>query len=217
MTQEETNAETELATGLAKEILRLLKENLELKNDWKLLSGALRIANKEIEDKQAECKSLKRSVKQLEDRNEQLFMRNADLLAEVEVMNVELKRKRNPPPRSEDHKVVYIAGPYRAKDYLTKQENIHAAACMAARVWKLGHVALCPHLNSAHLDEYGDEKLFVDGTLELMRRCDAVLTTFPGASLISEGARGEVLEARRLGIPVFERFEELEEWLKGSE
>ena len=97
--------------------------------------------------------------------------------------------------------VVYIAGPYRARTAWLVQQNIEAAALLAAWCWQMGFVALCPHTNAAHMEGCAPEETSLEGTLELMRRCDAVLLHPDWHS--SAGARGEKLEAERLGIPVF--------------
>jgi len=103
-------------------------------------------------------------------------------------------------------KVIYIAGKYRAKHPYLIQENIDKAKEVAKQVWAAGHVAICPHLNSINFEGLNTEQHFIDGTLELMRRCDAVLLV-PGWKL-SEGTLGEIKEAKRLEIPVFKELDE---------
>ena len=100
-------------------------------------------------------------------------------------------------------KVVYIAGKYRGPNAWAVEQNIRAAEEAAARVWAMGLVALCPHANSRHMDGVASDEHFLAGTLELMRRCDAVLLVPNWRD--SEGARAEVAEAERLGLPVFGR------------
>lgn len=128
-------------------------------------------------------------------------------------------------------KVIYIAGKYRGPNQWAIEQNIRAAEEVAARVWAMGHVALCPHANSRHMEGVASDEVFLAGTLELMRRCDAVLLVPNWRD--SEGARAEVAEADRLGIPVFGRelgaissplwrgipegaFGEFSSWLKGQ-
>lgn len=118
-------------------------------------------------------------------------------------------------------KVIYIAGPYRGPNAWAVEQNIRAAEEIAARVWAMGHVALCPHANARHMDGVASDEVFLAGTLELMRRCDAVLLVPNWRD--SEGARAEVAEADRLGIPVFGRdadspvneaaFDDLAKWI----
>lgn len=99
-------------------------------------------------------------------------------------------------------KVIYIAGKYRGPNAWAIEQNIRAAEDVAARVWEMGHVALCPHANSRHMEGVASDEVFLAGTLELMRRCDAVVLVPNWRD--SEGVRAEVAEAHRRGIPVFE-------------
>lgn len=98
-------------------------------------------------------------------------------------------------------KVVYIAGRYRAPTPWGVEQNIQAAQAVAALVWQAGHIALCPHLNAAHLDGAHTDEQVLAGTMELLRRCDAVLLV-PGWST-SAGTKAELVEAHRIGLPVF--------------
>lgn len=98
-------------------------------------------------------------------------------------------------------KVIYIAGKYRGATPWEVEQNIRAAEDIAAKVWAMGHAALCPHANSRHMEGVASDEHFLAGTLELMRRCDAVLLV-PNWHR-SEGARAEVAEAERQGMPVF--------------
>lgn len=98
-------------------------------------------------------------------------------------------------------KVVYVAGKYRGPNAWAVEGNIRHASQFAAQVWSFGIAALCPHTNSAHMEGIADDAMFLAGTLEMMRRCDAVLL-IPGWQ-DSAGARAEAAEADRLGIPVF--------------
>ena len=99
-------------------------------------------------------------------------------------------------------KVIYIAGKYRGPTPWAIEQNIRAAEDVAAKVWAAGHVALCPHANARHmLDGNTADEAALAGTMELLRRCDAVLCVSNWRD--SAGARAEVEEARRLGLPVF--------------
>jgi hypothetical protein len=100
-------------------------------------------------------------------------------------------------------KVIYIAGKYRGHNAWAVEQNIRAAEEVAARVLQMGMMPLCPHSNTRHMDGLAPDEFFLAGTLELMRRCDAVLLVPNWRD--SAGARAEVDEADRLGIPVFGR------------
>lgn len=97
-------------------------------------------------------------------------------------------------------KLVYVAGPYRSPTPWGVERNIRAAMDAAAQVWAAGLAAVCPHANSAHMEGVTSDANFLAGTLEMLRRCDAVLVIEGWQN--SEGARGEVKEACRLGLPV---------------
>ena len=107
-------------------------------------------------------------------------------------------------------KLVYVAGPYRATTEWQLVQNIRKAEALALEVWQLGIACICPHKNTALLGGAADDSLWLEGDLEMMRRCDAVICTDDWQR--SEGARNEVAEARERGIPVFETLAELREW-----
>ena len=99
--------------------------------------------------------------------------------------------------------LAYVAGPYRSPlGAHGVQKNIEVARAVAAELWEFGHVAVCPHMNTAHFDGLVPDQRFLDGSLELMRRCDLVVLT-PRWRL-SRGTREEIVEALMLSIPIFE-------------
>lgn len=108
-------------------------------------------------------------------------------------------------------RLVYIAGPYRGPHEFAVRQNVRAAEALAVEVWRLGAVAVCPHKNTSGLGGVVPDAAFLAGVLEILRRCDAVLVT--GNWRDSAGARVEVAEAGRLGLPVFDNATALGEWL----
>ena len=96
--------------------------------------------------------------------------------------------------------VIYIAGPFRGAHAWVIAQNVHRAECVAYEIFASGQVALCPHTNTRHFDSSLPDQIFIDGTLELMRRCDAVIV-LPN-HMNSQGTLGEIAEARKLGMPV---------------
>lgn len=104
-------------------------------------------------------------------------------------------------------KVIYIGGPFRAKTPWGVEQNIRRAEELALKVWQSGYVALCPHLNSRYFSGACPDKVWLDGDMELLRRCDAVLLV-SGWSL-SSGTCNEVEYAYAAGIPVFQCIETL--------
>ena len=111
--------------------------------------------------------------------------------------------------------VVYIAGPYRADTINATLTNIARARESALSVWRAGYVALCPHLNSALMDGAVPDQTFLDGDLELLARCDAMLC-LTGAEK-SEGTTHETQRARELQIPIYYTLYDLTSWGKKGE
>lgn len=102
---------------------------------------------------------------------------------------------------------VYIAGPYTATAWRSRETNIAIARDAAVQVWKLGHAVLCPHMNTAHMDDEGiDHATFMRGDLAWVQVCDVVLM-LPGWGN-SPGAKEEHEFATRLGIPVVYSMDE---------
>lgn len=67
-----------------------------------------------------------------------------------------------------------------------------------------------PHANTAGFEHYDPslpDQFWLDGTLEMMRRCDCVVLC-PGWEK-STGTLSEIAEAQRLSIPVFSSVEEM--------
>jgi nucleoside 2-deoxyribosyltransferase len=109
-------------------------------------------------------------------------------------------------------KVVYIAGPFRAATPWLIEQNVRAAETVALEVWRMGAAALCPHMNTRHFQDCAPDAVWIEGTLELLRRCDAVLVQ--GNWMMSTGTRGEIDEARKLEKPVFFNTTELRWWIE---
>jgi hypothetical protein len=96
-------------------------------------------------------------------------------------------------------KLAYVAGPYRSTDGM-EQDNIIEAAAYALALWETGYAVICPHLNAPDSDGTIDDSVWLEGDLVMLRRCDLIVPTKRAHE--SEGARAELAEARRLGIPV---------------
>jgi nucleoside 2-deoxyribosyltransferase len=80
-----------------------------------------------------------------------------------------------------DMKLIYIAGPYRA--YLPDgkinisgvHQNIEEAGKVALKYWQAGNAVICPHKNTAYFDGAAPDEVWLEGDLEMIRRCDAVV------------------------------------------
>lgn len=118
-------------------------------------------------------------------------------------------------------KLIYIAGPYRPYTnacgaLVDTAHNISIAELTAVHlVDTLGHLGLfpvVPHLNTRDFENQvkkNDDQYFLDGTMALLERCDAVLLTMPNADAISIGTKAEVHRAYQLGIQVYRSFDAL--------
>jgi hypothetical protein len=105
----------------------------------------------------------------------------------------------------------YIAGPFRAKSSWKIEQNIRRAEELALKVWEAGAACICPHTNTRFFQGEADDSVWLDGDMEILRRCDAVLLA-PGWQE-SKGALKEKDEAERLAIPVFETIFEARVWI----
>jgi hypothetical protein len=103
-------------------------------------------------------------------------------------------------PREETHmKVIYIAGPYRAPTAWGIAENVRAAERVGLEVARAGAMPLIPHANTAHFHGECTDELWIEGTLELLRRCDAAV--FLPNWHHSTGSRCEWAECMRRDMP----------------
>jgi hypothetical protein len=113
-------------------------------------------------------------------------------------------------------KLIYIAGPYSARDRAGVEKNIATATEAAKGVAACGGMPLCPHANTSdedfeHLQPY---EFWLEGTLELLRRCDAVLLCAGWQR--SRGSLGEAIDAVGRSIPVFDDLTEVDKFVKGE-
>ena len=111
--------------------------------------------------------------------------------------------------RDYTNKVIYIAGPYRGEI----DKNVALAERRAAHLARLGVTFVCPHSNGRPHDDLNlSEDYWIRMTMELMRRCDAVLVV--GDWQGSSGTRGEIKEAYKMAKPVFFDVALLADWLE---
>lgn len=118
-------------------------------------------------------------------------------------------------------KLIYIAGPYRPYTNAygalvdTAQNISHAEITAVHLVDTLGHLGLfpvVPHLNTRDFEnqvKQNNDQYFLDGTMALLERCDAVLLTMPNADVVSVGTKAEAHRAHQLGIQVYRSFDAL--------
>lgn len=107
--------------------------------------------------------------------------------------------------------LIYIAGPFRAASSWQIEQNIRRAEQIALEVWRAGGVGICPHSMTRFYQGELPDRVWLDGDLAILARCDAVLL-LPFWEQ-SEGARAEKAHAESLAIPVFADLAALRAWL----
>lgn len=109
--------------------------------------------------------------------------------------------------------VIYIAGKFRGYNAWKVEQNIREAEELGLFVAEeIGASPLIPHTNTRFFNGTCTEQFWLDATMALLRKADAVLT-HPNW-VMSEGAKLEVEEAKRIGIPVFHDTQALYEWAR---
>lgn len=98
--------------------------------------------------------------------------------------------------------LVYVAGSFRAKTPYLVEKNIRAAEYLSVAVANTSEgFPVCPHTMGRYLSGAAPDQVWLDGDLEMMRRCDAVLVC-PGYEK-SSGTLAEIAEAFQVGIPIY--------------
>lgn len=103
-------------------------------------------------------------------------------------------------------RVIYISGPYYNSTQEGVAENIWAAQKVAIGFWKQGWAVICPHLNTAHFENFiKDSQVFLRGDLEFIKR---LISGKDGIYMLknwktSYGARCEHRLARRMGLEIY--------------
>jgi len=97
-------------------------------------------------------------------------------------------------------KLVYIAGPYRGKTISDVIQNIRNAEKIAIKYWKMGYAVICPHKNTALFDGLCEDKVWMGGDIEILKRCDIIvlLSTWKN----STGTIAEYEESKKNNIEI---------------
>lgn len=111
-------------------------------------------------------------------------------------------------------KIVYVAGPFRAKNSWEMELNIRRAEELALECWKAGFATICPHSNTRFFQGAAPDEVWLKGDLDILKRCDAIIMTPDWKR--SSGARSEHRVARYNKIPVFYDLESLVSWGRNS-
>lgn len=98
-------------------------------------------------------------------------------------------------------KIIYISGQYRNETMGGTFRNIMHARDVAVRLWNEGWVVICPHLNTFLMDGLCPDNTWLQGDLEILKRCDAIFILRGWSA--SEGAKREIEVAIEKGLSVF--------------
>ena len=97
-------------------------------------------------------------------------------------------------------RVAYIAGPYRSDTPSGIYKNIQNARAIALYYWGLGYAVICPHMNTALFDGAQDDSVWMNGYIEIVKRCDVIVMT--GDWRKSDGSIKELNTAEAAGLEV---------------
>lgn len=97
--------------------------------------------------------------------------------------------------------LIYVAGPFRGPTPIAVRRNIEAARDLGLRVAECGAYPMIPHTMTADFDKLLTDQFWLDGTLEMLKRCDAIILTHTWEK--SSGARTEYDWARQHGMPSY--------------
>lgn len=110
-------------------------------------------------------------------------------------------------------KVIYLASPYRGETENEVWEHITNAHRTARKIWKLGVACISPCSNTAFFGGKDDDQLWLDGDIEILKRCDAVYMNEGWEN--SSGCLKEKKIAESCSIPVFTDWPSLDKFIAG--
>ena len=118
-------------------------------------------------------------------------------------------------------KVICIACPFWAASawapvsawWVEQEQNIRAGEVLALEVRRLGAAALYPHTNARFFQGAAVDTVRLEGDLEMLRRCDAVVMAPRWER--APRAQAEGVEAGRVGLPVFSTLSEVAAFVGG--
>jgi len=103
--------------------------------------------------------------------------------------------------------LIQVVGPYRAKTINQLYENIASARNVAIEIFRRGHYAITPHLNTAFMDGVMPDERFRALYLLMIEHVDAICL-LPGWQN-SRGSVAEKLKAEELGKRIFWGIEQI--------
>jgi hypothetical protein len=103
-------------------------------------------------------------------------------------------------PTNKDIKIIYVAGAFRARSQWEVVQNVRRAEEVSLKLWKFGYSVICPHTMTQNFSGECSDKLWLDGCLELLKRCDAIYLLEYWTE--SKGSLAEYKLARELGLVI---------------
>ena len=94
-------------------------------------------------------------------------------------------------------KLIYVAGKFTADTGWGIEQNVRRAEDVGIYIARLGAMPVIPHANTRYFADECTPEFWYAGTLELLKRCDAIIMCEGWAD--SKGAREEYGEARTRG------------------
>lgn len=103
--------------------------------------------------------------------------------------------------------LIYIAGPFRGPTPWDVEQNIRRAEVVGLQIAACGGYPVIPHSMTRYFDKQLTDQFWLDGTMALLVRCDAIFLCRQWQR--STGATAEAERVRNV-LPVF--HEDLEGW-----
>jgi nucleoside 2-deoxyribosyltransferase len=111
--------------------------------------------------------------------------------------------------------LVYVAAPYTAHSASRRRLNVEVALHMGVLVSEAGASPFMPTVNSSEfcqLSKQDSWEFWMDATSRQLSTCDAIILC--QGHHHSTGCRVEVIQATKMGIPIFYDIRDLETWLE---
>jgi hypothetical protein len=99
-------------------------------------------------------------------------------------------------------RLLYVAGPFRGVSQWDQEQNTRRAEEVSLELWRMGAAVVCPHCNTRFFQGAAPDEVWLQGDLEILDRCDAVVLV-PNWER-STGTKAEVAHADLHNIPVFQ-------------
>lgn len=109
-------------------------------------------------------------------------------------------------------KVIFVSGPFRAETAWEIEQNVRRVEVVTLEISRMGAIALAPHLLTRYFQDELPDEFWMTGAIELLKRSDAIFMVPGWESSIGSLAERQIALDR--GMPVFENFKRLEEWLR---